>query len=121
MPRGSRLDISSLELHVLWRRISPRSQFAPRPVPARCESCRPSARERKLAALQGAMCALVLGSAAALFTPAGIAGAGWAVLLSMTLLFGSSAVYLWRSEPRKPRARRATRTVPSYGSGQAIE
>ncbi|GGY04240.1 lipopolysaccharide biosynthesis protein [Streptomyces djakartensis] len=39
-----------------------------------------------LAALQGAMCALVLGSAAALFTPAGIAGAGWAVLLSMTVI-----------------------------------
>ncbi|MET9392628.1 lipopolysaccharide biosynthesis protein [Streptomyces sp. NPDC006624] len=39
-----------------------------------------------LAALQGAMCALVLGSAALLFTPAGIAGAGWAVLLSMTVI-----------------------------------
>ncbi|MER5834388.1 lipopolysaccharide biosynthesis protein [Streptomyces sp. NPDC002130] len=39
-----------------------------------------------LAALQGAMCALVLGSAAVLFTPSGIAGAGWAVLLSMTLI-----------------------------------
>ncbi|MFF8317102.1 lipopolysaccharide biosynthesis protein [Streptomyces bobili] len=39
-----------------------------------------------LAALQGAMCTLVLGSAAVLFTPAGIAGAGWAVLLSMSLI-----------------------------------
>ncbi|WP_374227100.1 lipopolysaccharide biosynthesis protein [Streptomyces sp. AC558_RSS880] len=39
-----------------------------------------------LAVLQGAMCALVLGSAAVLFTPAGIAGAGWAVLISMTLI-----------------------------------
>ncbi|GGQ92898.1 lipopolysaccharide biosynthesis protein [Streptomyces flaveolus] len=39
-----------------------------------------------LAAVQGTMCTLVLGSAAALFTPAGIAGAGWAVLLSMTLV-----------------------------------
>ncbi|BFO14362.1 hypothetical protein SHKM778_07500 [Streptomyces sp. KM77-8] len=39
-----------------------------------------------LAALQGTMCALVLGSAAVLFTPAGIAGAGWAVLISMTLV-----------------------------------
>ncbi|MEU9352229.1 lipopolysaccharide biosynthesis protein [Streptomyces griseoloalbus] len=39
-----------------------------------------------LAALQGAMCALVLGSAGVLFTPAGIAGAGWAVLISMTLI-----------------------------------
>ncbi|WP_371235448.1 lipopolysaccharide biosynthesis protein [Streptomyces pimonensis] len=39
-----------------------------------------------LAALQGAMCTLVLGSAAVLFTPAGIAGAGWAVLTGMTLV-----------------------------------
>ncbi|MFJ3210235.1 lipopolysaccharide biosynthesis protein [Streptomyces flaveolus] len=39
-----------------------------------------------LAAVQGIMCTLVLGSAAALFTPSGIAGAGWAVLLSMTLV-----------------------------------
>ncbi|MFD8274513.1 lipopolysaccharide biosynthesis protein [Streptomyces flaveolus] len=39
-----------------------------------------------LAAVQGVMCTLVLGSAAALFTPSGIAGAGWAVLLSMTLV-----------------------------------
>ncbi|GHB55644.1 hypothetical protein GCM10010377_53400 [Streptomyces viridiviolaceus] len=39
-----------------------------------------------LAAVQGAMCTLVLGSAAVLFTPAGIAGAGWAVLLSMTVV-----------------------------------
>ncbi|MEU1847800.1 lipopolysaccharide biosynthesis protein [Streptomyces sp. NPDC019990] len=39
-----------------------------------------------LAALQGAMCVLVLGSAAVLFTPAGIAGAGWAVLLGMTVV-----------------------------------
>ncbi|KES08023.1 hypothetical protein BU52_06220 [Streptomyces toyocaensis] len=39
-----------------------------------------------LAGLQGAMCALVLGSAAVLFIPAGIAGAGWAVLISMTLI-----------------------------------
>lgn len=37
-----------------------------------------------LAVLQGAMCVLVLGSAAVLFTPAGIAGAGWAVLIGMT-------------------------------------
>ena len=39
-----------------------------------------------LALLQGAMCALVLGSAALLLTPVGIAGAGWAMLLSMTLM-----------------------------------
>lgn len=39
-----------------------------------------------LAVLQGAMCVLVLGSAAVLFTPAGIAGAGWAVLIGMTVV-----------------------------------
>lgn len=39
-----------------------------------------------LAAVQGAMCVLVLGSAAMLFTPAGISGAGWAVLGSMTVV-----------------------------------
>jgi O-antigen/teichoic acid export membrane protein len=39
-----------------------------------------------LAAVQGTMCTLVLGSAAVLFAPTGIAGAGWAVLLSMTLV-----------------------------------
>ncbi|MFF8676404.1 lipopolysaccharide biosynthesis protein [Streptomyces sp. NPDC015237] len=39
-----------------------------------------------LAAVQGAMCVLVLGSAAMLFTPAGISGAGWAVLVSMTVV-----------------------------------
>ncbi|MGC3004124.1 lipopolysaccharide biosynthesis protein, partial [Streptomyces sp. G35A] len=49
-----------------------------------------------LAALQGAMCALVLGSAAVLFTPAGIAGAGWAVLTSMTLI-GVVSVFGLRS------------------------
>jgi O-antigen/teichoic acid export membrane protein len=41
-------------------------------------------RTGMLAALQAAMCVLVLGSAALLMGPAGIAGAGWAVLLSMT-------------------------------------
>ncbi|MFJ8662151.1 lipopolysaccharide biosynthesis protein [Streptomyces sp. NPDC093795] len=39
-----------------------------------------------LAALQGAMCVLVLGSAALLLGPYGIAGAGWAVLGAMTLM-----------------------------------
>ncbi|GAB2779817.1 hypothetical protein GCM10027073_10630 [Streptomyces chlorus] len=39
-----------------------------------------------LAVLQGAMCVLVLGGAAVLFTPAGIAGAGWAVLIGMTVV-----------------------------------
>ncbi|MFE9920083.1 lipopolysaccharide biosynthesis protein [Streptomyces sp. NPDC005774] len=39
-----------------------------------------------LAMLQGSMCVLVLGSATVLFTPAGIAGAGWAVLIGMTVV-----------------------------------
>ncbi|CAM5269178.1 lipopolysaccharide biosynthesis protein [Streptomyces griseomycini] len=57
-----------------------------------------------LAALQGAMCVLVLGSAAVLFTPAGIAGAGWAVLIGMTLIavvsvFGLRSVLRGRTEP----------------------
>ncbi|MFJ8143570.1 lipopolysaccharide biosynthesis protein [Streptomyces sp. NPDC096048] len=39
-----------------------------------------------LAAVQGTMCVLVLGSAAMLFSPAGIAGAGWAVLGGMTVV-----------------------------------
>ncbi|RZU16982.1 lipopolysaccharide biosynthesis protein [Streptomyces sp. BK239] len=47
-----------------------------------------------LAGLQGAMCTAVLGSAAVLFAPAGIAGAGWAVLLSMSLIAGVSVVGL---------------------------
>ncbi|MFI8192969.1 lipopolysaccharide biosynthesis protein [Streptomyces sp. NPDC085946] len=60
-----------------------------------------------LAALQGAMCTLVLGSAAVLFTPAGIAGAGWAVLISMTLIAGVSVVGLRSALRRDPPAGRA--------------
>ncbi|MFD8965362.1 lipopolysaccharide biosynthesis protein [Streptomyces sp. NPDC059568] len=43
-------------------------------------------RTGMLAALQGAMCVLVLGSALFLLGPAGISGAGLAMLLSMTLV-----------------------------------
>lgn len=69
-----------------------------------------------LAALQGAMCVLVLGSATVLFTPAGIAGAGWAVLISMTLIavvsvFGLRAA-LRRDDP--PPAGRAP--AADYGT-----
>ncbi|MEU9572835.1 lipopolysaccharide biosynthesis protein [Streptomyces massasporeus] len=70
-----------------------------------------------LAALQGAMCALVLGSAAVLFTPAGIAGAGWAVLLSMTLIAAVSVVGLraaLRHDDSAPPAR--TPDDPAYGT-----
>jgi hypothetical protein len=69
-----------------------------------------------LAALQGAMCTLVLGSAAVLFTPAGIAGAGWAVLLSMSLIAVVSVVGL-RAALR--RTDRAPATVPARPADQA--
>ncbi|MFD5909526.1 lipopolysaccharide biosynthesis protein [Streptomyces massasporeus] len=70
-----------------------------------------------LAALQGAMCALVLGSATVLFTPAGIAGAGWAVLLSMTLIAVVSMAGLraaLRHDDSPPPAR--TPADPAYGT-----
>ncbi|MFF7795386.1 oligosaccharide flippase family protein [Streptomyces sp. NPDC007991] len=73
-----------------------------------------------LAALQGAMCALVLGSAAVLFTPAGIAGAGWAVLLSMTLIAVVSTAGLraaLRPDDSVPAARTpADASPPSHAS-----
>ncbi|GGW32054.1 lipopolysaccharide biosynthesis protein [Streptomyces griseoloalbus] len=70
-----------------------------------------------LAALQGAMCALVLGGAGVLFTPAGIAGAGWAVLISMTLIavvsvFGLRAAL--RDRTGSPVDRPAA--APDYGT-----
>ncbi|WP_345660822.1 lipopolysaccharide biosynthesis protein [Streptomyces venetus] len=70
-----------------------------------------------LAALQGAMCALVLGSAAVLFTPAGIAGAGWAVLLSMTVIAVVSTAGL-RAALRPNDSAPAPRTPadPAYGT-----
>lgn len=70
-----------------------------------------------LAALQGTMCTLVLGSAAVLFAPAGIAGAGWAVLLSMTLIAVVSAVGLrsaLRRNDRLPVGRSSA--APAYGT-----
>ncbi|MDT9691192.1 lipopolysaccharide biosynthesis protein [Streptomyces sp. P9(2023)] len=48
-------------------------------------------RTGALAALQGAMCVLVLGSAALLLGPVGISGAGLAMLGSMTLMAAVSA------------------------------
>ncbi|WP_234328145.1 lipopolysaccharide biosynthesis protein [Streptomyces sp. NRRL S-37] len=70
-----------------------------------------------LAVLQGAMCALVLGSAAVLFTPAGIAGAGWAVLISMTLVAAVSVFGLraaLREKTGGPVERSAA--TPGYGT-----
>ncbi|MGW4033866.1 lipopolysaccharide biosynthesis protein [Streptomyces sp. NPDC004838] len=43
-------------------------------------------RTGMLAVVQGGMCVLVLGSATLLFGPTGISGAGWAMLLSMTVM-----------------------------------
>ncbi len=63
-----------------------------------------------LAALQGAMCVLVLGGAALLFTPAGIAGAGWAVLAGMTLTAAVSVLGLRSALRERPAP------VPEYGT-----
>ncbi|MGC0375605.1 lipopolysaccharide biosynthesis protein [Streptomyces sp. SAI-229] len=70
-----------------------------------------------LAVLQGAMCALVLGSAAVLFTPAGIAGAGWAVLISMTLIAAVS-VFGLRAALRERTGGPVERpsAAPEYGT-----
>lgn len=70
-----------------------------------------------LAALQGAMCVLVLGSATVLFTPAGIAGAGWAVLISMTLIAVVS-VFGLRAALREPSGGPVERptAAPEYGT-----
>nr|WP_256252229.1 lipopolysaccharide biosynthesis protein [Streptomyces sp. yr375] len=75
-------------------------------------------RTGMLAALQGAMCTLVLGTAAVLFAPAGIAGAGWAVLLSMTLIAVVSAVGLRSALRRNDRlpAGRSTAAPAAYGT-----
>ncbi|MFC8828052.1 lipopolysaccharide biosynthesis protein [Streptomyces sp. NPDC057137] len=58
-------------------------------------------RTGMLAALQGAMCVSVLGSAVLLLGPAGISGAGLAMLLSMTLVALVAAPGL-RSALRRP-------------------
>lgn len=70
-----------------------------------------------LAALQGAMCVLVLGSASVLFSPAGIAGAGWAVLVGMTLIAAVSVLGLraaLRERPGGPVERPSA--APEYGT-----
>ncbi|MEU6099418.1 lipopolysaccharide biosynthesis protein [Streptomyces flaveolus] len=78
-----------------------------------------------LAAVQGTMCTLVLGSAAALFTPAGIAGAGWAVLLSMTLVAVGcapglrSALRGGGAGGRRPRGGGRDSDGPDYGTSWA--
>ncbi|MFF4586654.1 lipopolysaccharide biosynthesis protein [Streptomyces sp. NPDC001388] len=69
-----------------------------------------------LAALQGAMCALVLGGAAVLFAPAGIAGAGWAVLLGMTLIAAVSVVGLRTALRRTDRLPGPPSAAPAHGT-----
>ncbi|MER6998659.1 lipopolysaccharide biosynthesis protein [Streptomyces sp. NPDC000410] len=75
-----------------------------------------------LAVLQGVMCALVLGSAAVLLGPAGISGAGLAMLLSMTLMAVVSAPGLRAAlagrEPKPSRFGRR-RAAPEYGTSWA--
>ncbi|MEU0300026.1 lipopolysaccharide biosynthesis protein [Streptomyces sp. NPDC006175] len=66
-------------------------------------------RTGALAVLQGAMCVLVLGSAAVLLGPLGIAGAGWAMLIAMTAVAAVSALGLRSAlTGRTPRISRRT-------------
>ncbi|MFI2348244.1 lipopolysaccharide biosynthesis protein [Streptomyces sp. NPDC019443] len=77
-----------------------------------------------LAALQGTMCALVLGSAALLLGPVGISGAGLGLLLSMTAMAAVSApglrAVLSAREPRPSvftrLVRRGTSEEEAYGT-----
>ncbi|MFB7545672.1 lipopolysaccharide biosynthesis protein [Streptomyces zaomyceticus] len=85
-------------------------------------------RTGMLAVLQGAMCLLVLGSAAVLLGPYGISGAGIAVLGSMTLMAGASvpglrATLKGRAPAERPRAaaRVKERAEDGYGTNWARE
>ncbi|MEV5885110.1 lipopolysaccharide biosynthesis protein [Streptomyces sp. NPDC052020] len=80
-----------------------------------------------LAVVQGAMCVLVLGGAAVLFTPAGIAGAGWAVLLGMTVVAAGCVPGLRGALrgnegggpgrlPRRRKQAAGTPAAPAYGT-----
>lgn len=73
-----------------------------------------------LAALQGAMCVSVLGSAVLLLGPAGISGAGLAMLLSMTLIALVAAPGL-RSALRRRGGGTGTGTAEAYGTTWARE
>ncbi|MFI9584127.1 lipopolysaccharide biosynthesis protein [Streptomyces sp. NPDC052236] len=69
-------------------------------------------RTGMLAALQGTMCALVLGSAALMLGPFGISGAGLALLCSMTVMAAVSAPGLRAAlSGREPRPSRLARLV----------
>ncbi|MFD3535496.1 lipopolysaccharide biosynthesis protein [Streptomyces sp. NPDC058664] len=85
-------------------------------------------RTGALAALQGAMCVLVLGSAAFLLGPFGIAGAGYAVLGGMTVTAaacvpGLRATLKGRVAPERPKAeaRVRERAEDDYGTSWARE
>ncbi|MFG2329309.1 lipopolysaccharide biosynthesis protein [Streptomyces sp. NPDC048604] len=71
-------------------------------------------RTGMLAVLQGVMCVLVLGSAAALLGPAGISGAGLGVLCSMTLVAVGCAPGLRAALAGRSGKRRAE--APEYGT-----
>ncbi|OKI87278.1 hypothetical protein AMK10_33195 [Streptomyces sp. CB02058] len=78
-------------------------------------------RTGALAVLQGAMCALVLGSAALLLGPLGIAGAGWAMLLAMTAVATASALGLRSALTGRPLwgVRRPARGGEEFGTDWA--
>lgn len=85
-------------------------------------------RTGMLAALQGAMCLLVLGGAAVLIGPYGISGAGMAVLGGMTLMAiasvpGLRATLKGRAPAERPRAaaRVKERAEDGYGTNWARE
>ncbi|MDX2563718.1 lipopolysaccharide biosynthesis protein [Streptomyces sp. TX20-6-3] len=85
-------------------------------------------RTGRLAVLQGAMCVLVLGSAALLLGPVGISGAGFAVLASMTLMAAVSAPGLRAAlkgrapvEPPREATRAKPRAEDEYGTNWARE
>ncbi|MCL7380631.1 lipopolysaccharide biosynthesis protein [Streptomyces sp. 35G-GA-8] len=69
-------------------------------------------RTGMLAALQGAMCVLVLGSALFLLGPAGISGAGLAMLLSMTVMALIAAPGLRAALRKRAPRQRAIRRQP---------
>ncbi|MGW6455897.1 lipopolysaccharide biosynthesis protein [Streptomyces sp. NPDC055078] len=78
-------------------------------------------RTGMLAVLQGSMCALVLGSASMLLGPAGIAGAGWAMLGSMLLMALVSAPGLRAAlSTREPRPSPLARLL-RRGAGSEVE
>ncbi|MER7623694.1 lipopolysaccharide biosynthesis protein [Streptomyces sp. NPDC126503] len=85
-------------------------------------------RTGMLAALQGGMCVLVLGSAAVLLGPFGIAGAGYAALGGMTVTAvacvpGLRATLQGRTAPEGPKAaaRVRERAEDGYGTNWARE